>query len=140
MTFDSLRNRLLVSSFGGGGVLYAFDLAAGTWSELANPNNDAPSALAYHPVYDLTFGLRIDPYAPVPYSLNTYDANGVMIGSQPIGLPVIDYYGEPQQLYALGNNLAYTGPGRTILGITLRHCFVIDPLTGNVLFAGILLG
>jgi hypothetical protein len=140
ITFDSLRNRLLVSSFGGGGVLYAWDLASNQWSELANPNNDAPSAIAYHPVYDLTFGLRVDPYAPVPYSLNRYDATGTMIGSVPLALPVIDYYGEPQQLYAVGSRLAYTGPGRTIFGIAVRHCYVIEPLTGDVVYAGILIG
>ena len=140
LTYDSLRNRLLVSSFGGGGVLYAWDLATGQWSELANPNNDAPNAIAYHPVYDLTFGLRVDPYGPVPYSLNRYDATGTMVGSVPLALPVIDYYGEPQQLYALGTSLAYVGPGRTIFGIAVRHCYVIDPLTGDVLYAGILIG
>jgi hypothetical protein len=140
LTYDSLRNRLLVSSFGGGGVLYAWDLATGQWSELANPNNEAPNAIAYHPVYDLTFGLRVDPYAVVPYSLNRYDATGALVGSVPLALPVIDYYGEPQQLYALGTNLAYVGPGRTIFGIAVRHCYVIDPLTGDVVYAGILIG
>ena len=140
ITFDSLRNRLLVSSFGGGGVLYAFDLPTNQWSELANPNNDAPRAIAYHPVYDLTFGLRVDPYEPVPYSLHCYDATGTLVGSVPLALPVIDYDGEPQQLYALGNRLAYSGPGRRIFGIAVRHCYVIEPLTGDVVYAGILIG
>ena len=76
----------------------------------------------------------------MPYSLNRYDATGALVGSVPLALPVIDYYGEPQQLYALGTNLAYVGPGRTLFGIAVRHCYVIDPLTGDVVYAGILIG
>lgn len=139
MAYDSLRNRLLVSSFGGSGVLYEGSAATLSWSELANPNVDAPSALAYHPAYDALFGLRIDPFAPEPYVLNRYDAFGQIVQSLPLSLPMVDYYGEAQQLLPLGNRLAYVGPARQKLGVTIRHCFVIEPLTGTIDHAGVLL-
>jgi len=139
MAYDSLRNRLLVSSFGGGGVLYSGSAATLQWSELANPNVDAPSALAYHPGLDALFGLRIDPFAPQPYVLHRYDVSGQIVQSLPLALPMVDYYGEPQQLLPLGNRLAYVGPGRAKLGLTVRHCFVIDPTTGDIDSAGVLL-
>lgn len=139
MAYDSLRNRLLVSSFGGGGVLYSGSATTLQWSELANPNVDAPSALAYHPGLDALFGLRIDPFAAEPYVLQRYDVSGQIVQRLPLALPMVDYYGEPQQLLPLGNRLAYVGPGRAKLGLVVRHCFVIEPLTGNIDFAGVLL-
>ena len=139
MTFDSNRNRLLVSGFGGGANLYAYAVATGTWSLLSQPA-EAPHALAYHPLLDATFALRIDVYATVPYELQRYDDNGNLVGSVPIALPVIGDSLENHQLYAYGTGLVYVGPARTLLGFPVRQCFVVDPVTGDVLCATFLLG
>ncbi len=140
LTVDTVRNRVLVSSFVGSGELRAYDIANGTWSILANLNNQEPKALAYHPLYDATFGLLIDVYDPTPYSIAQYDSTGAVVGSVPLALPVFDQFLESHQLYPLGNGLAYVGPSRTIFGLPVRLSLVIDPLTGNVTYAGFLVG
>jgi hypothetical protein len=141
ISHDTVRDRLWVSSFGGSGVLYAYDVATSTWSLLApSLNNQEPAALAYHPTHDATFGLLVDPYASAPYQLRQYDALGNVVATQPLALPVFSDLLDNHQLYPYGAALAYVGPARELLGFLVRHCYVLDPFTGDVLYAGYLLG
>ncbi len=47
---------------------------------------------------------------------------------------------DQHRLLPLGNALVYVGPARSIFSITFRHCYVIDPLSGDVLYASFLVG
>lgn len=140
ITFDLLRNRLVLTSFQGSGTMYAWDLATSSWTALAPLNNNEPRALAYHAAYDALFGVAIDVYGAQPYELQRFDPNGNLVATLPLPLPLFDDLFETHQLYPLGSALAYVGPARTIFGFAIRHSFVIDPATGNVIFAGYLLG
>ncbi|MBX3464952.1 MAG: hypothetical protein KF830_17425 [Planctomycetes bacterium] len=140
MTYDAIGDRLLVCGFGGAGALYAWSPASGLWSLLATLADEEPAAIAWHPLHDATFGVRIDPYAANPLELRRYDATGSLVQVLPIGLPTFGEIWDAPQLHALGSNLVFVGAGIPVLGRTIRHCFVIDPLTGDVLHAGVLLG
>jgi hypothetical protein len=140
ISFDSNRNRLWVSSRGGGGVMYQFDPTSFQWTELANPNPEGPSAMAFHPTYDAHFGLRVDRYETQPNILNRYDLQGNIATTVIPGLPCPDDFLDQHRLLPLGNALVYVGPARSIFSITFRHCYVIDPLSGDVLYASFLVG
>jgi hypothetical protein len=140
-TFDLVRNRLLVSTFSGQGELRAYDVATASWSVLTQWNNDEPRALAYHPTYDQLHGLRIDPFFGNGTEFVVYDpATGAELNAFPLPLPVFDDFLETHQLYPLGPAAAYVGPRRNLFNLPLRHCFVINPTNGDVLFAGFVLG
>ncbi|MCU0863953.1 MAG: hypothetical protein MUC36_09185 [Planctomycetes bacterium] len=139
ITYDTTRDRLLVSGFGGGGNLYAFAPSTSTWTLLSQPV-DPPRAIAYHPQYDATFGIAIDVFGTTPYSLQRYDSGGVLVGTVPITLPLLDDFPDSPQLYAYGSGVVYVGLPRRLLGFSVRQCFVIDPLTGDVVLATFLLG
>lgn len=140
ITYDAVRDRLLVSGYGGPGALFAWSVATNQWSLLAALGDEEPAALAWHPLHDATFGVRIDTFAPSPLTLQRYDANGTLVATLPIGLPTFGEIWDSPQLYAVGPNLVFVGTGVPVLGRLIRHCFVIDPLTGDVLHAGVLLG
>jgi hypothetical protein len=137
IAYDSVRDRLWVSGFGGGGTLYSWDVATATWSVVvASWQNQEPAAMCYHPTYDATFGLLVDPYASTPFQLRQYDQFGTVVATHTLPLPVFADLLDDQQLYVYGAALAYVGPAREILGFQVRHCYVINPLTGDVLSAG----
>jgi hypothetical protein len=143
IAYDALRDRLLVSSFGGSGVLYAWSALTGTWSVLVgNLQNQEPAAIVHHPLHDAVFGLHVDEYAPVPYQLRRYDAaTGALTATLALPLPVLhEGLLDDHQLYTYGAAIAYVGVPREILGFRIRLCYVIDPLTANVLSATFLLG
>lgn len=58
LAFDSKRGRLLLSSFGGGGHLYAYDPAQKSWSVLAKPGLGVGS-LAYAADDDVLYGTEL---------------------------------------------------------------------------------
>ncbi len=140
ITYDLVRDRLLVATSGGVGHLYAWDVLTATWSVVTTLNNEDLGAIAYHPSYDATFAVRVNPYASVPFQLRQYDPLGTVAATQPVALPAFTGFLDDHQLYAFGTSLAYVGPAREVFGFQLRHCYVIDPLTGEVLFSSFLFG
>ncbi len=142
IAYDSLRNRLLVSTFGGSGVLYAWDAITATWSVLVgNLQDQEPAAIVYHPAHDATFGLVVDPYAAVPFQLRRYDAFGNVSSTHALPLPVpFEGLLDDHQLHTYGVAIAYVGPPREIAGFRLRLCYVINPMTADVIAATFLLG
>lgn len=134
VAYDALRNRLLVSSFGGSGALWAWDATTATWSVLnGNLHDQEPVAIVHHPAYDATFGLVCDTFAPTPWQLRRYDASGTHIATMALPLPVL-FEGllDDHHLYTSGAELVYVGPPHRILGVRVRHCYVINPLTADV--------
>jgi hypothetical protein len=142
-TFDSLRTRLLVASFGGGGTLYAYDLITSTWSVLTTFSffNSAPSAMAYHSSYDAVFGVTTGFFGSGNFELKRYSpVSGAVQATFTLGLETWGDIIDGFQLYVLGANLALVGPAKDFSGLKVRHSFVIDPTNGDILFAGYLLG
>ncbi|HZN37671.1 MAG TPA: hypothetical protein VFD82_02650 [Planctomycetota bacterium] len=140
ITYDALRNRLLVSSFGGSGALWGWNATTTTWSVLnGNLQNQEPVAIVHHPQHDATFGLVCDTFAPAPYRLRRYDSSGAVTATMTLPLPVL-FEGllDDHHLYTWGAMIVYVGPPHQILGFRLRHCYVINPLTADVLSASYL--
>ena len=128
-----------MSSFGGSGVLYAYDVATAAWSLLVpNLQNQEPAAMAWHPVFDGVFALLVDAFGSSPPRVRWYDAQGSTVATVNLALPVFDDLLDEHQLYVAGAGLIYVGPPRELLGFRLRHCYVIDPTTGDVLSASFL--
>lgn len=59
IAFDTKRGRLLASTFGGGGNLYAYEADGGEWSIICSPGL-AVRALAYAEPEDVLYGVNLD--------------------------------------------------------------------------------
>jgi hypothetical protein len=140
LTHDGVRNRLLVSGFGGVGHLYAWDLVMSRWSLVNTLNNVDLGAIVHHAGLDTVFGLDVGTFGGGPFRLRAYDATGTNTGTQTLGLHTWGGSTDSFQLIQLGNDLAMVGPGRTAFGVTLRHLFVIAPTTGDIVFATFWIG
>jgi hypothetical protein len=99
-----------------------------------------PAAIVHHPLHDKLFGLVVDPYATIPYQLREYDALGAVVATRALPLPVwFEGQLDDHQLHTFGAAIVHVGPPREILGLRVRHCTVINPLTADVLSASFLL-
>jgi hypothetical protein len=140
LTHDGVRNRILVSGFGGVGHLYAWDIATSRWSLVNTLNNVDLGAIAHHAALDTVFGIDVGTFGGGPFRLRAYDAAGTNTGTQALGLHTWGGATDSFQLFQLGASLALVGPGRTSFGVTLRHAFVVDPASGDIAFATFWIG
>lgn len=140
LAHDPLRNRVIVSTFGGAGTLYAYDAGAAAWSVLAGLNNADLGAIVYHPALDALFALDTGVFGGGPFLLRRYDANGAPVATFTLGLSTWGGAIDNFQMYVLGTNLALVGPAKSLLGTRVRHAFVIDPASADIVFAGFLVG
>jgi hypothetical protein len=142
LAYDSIRNRLLVSTVGGGGQLYAFDFATLGWSVVAPLNNIGPKAMVHDAATDTIYGIDPGLFGGSNPVLRRYNATGGLTSSSTLGLRTWGWGFDNFQLYALGGNLVAIGPGKSLLNgaLVVRQTFVIDPLTGNIVCAAFLTG
>jgi hypothetical protein len=84
MTFDAKRRRVMLTSLGGEGFLYAYDLAADQWSLITSMKNKDMHGMTYDPDRDLLYGI-CDEY-PGGQSLQTMTPQGVVLRRKPIDL------------------------------------------------------
>ena len=88
ITIDSKRRRLLLTSHGGSGHLYAYDLAKEKWSLLRTPGLSA-SAITYVAEEDALYGVSIPGGEPVLEKLRKYSADGELIREVDIVPPIV---------------------------------------------------
>ena len=140
LTYDSFRNRLLLSTTGGVGYLYTFDVATSTWGVLASLAGKDLAAICYDPGVDLTYGLDVGVFGG-QLNIVRYDATGAQSGpASTCGLNFWGYGFYNHQMYLSNGKLIAIGPGKQIFGsLVLRQCFVIDPANGDILSATFLL-
>src|SRR5262249_31328521 len=117
ITFDTKRLRLLVASFGGGGLLYAYTPKDGKWSVLTDLKGSGPHALTYHPREDSVFGLRTDyegDSGGIPVLLR-YNDRGALVNRTKLGEPMFPglISHEP-----LGAHLQLVAAGDYVVAIT----------------------
>ena len=76
IAYDTKRNRLLASTFGGRGYLYAFDIAKREWSIVCKPGLEV-SALVFVESEDVLYGVNLaaGPNEAIT-TLLTFNANG----------------------------------------------------------------
>lgn len=83
VTFDTKRQRLLVSTCGGGGHLYACDPATNTWAVLSS--KPGIIAMTYHPGTDAIYGLNAGGFGKREKpSLVRFNENGAAVESKPL--------------------------------------------------------
>lgn len=133
LTFDTRRNRLVASTFGGVGHLLAYDPEQKTWSELADLARKDVHALTYSAADDTLYGLT-------DTGILKYTPEGEPAGSVPL---VFDIPGNFEvsryQLVATNDRLAIiTAPVTDLLNerIKVQHAYLIDPDTGAVISYG----
>jgi hypothetical protein len=135
LSFDLLRNRLLVSTFDGIGYLYAWDVATARWSVVNHLNRADLGAICYHLVHDATFGLEVGVFGGGPFHLHRYDATGSVLASTTLGLWTWGGTVDTFQMFMLGPHVAIVGPALSLLGAPVRHVLVVDPANGDIVFA-----
>ena len=151
LTFDTKRRRLLLSTHGGSGFLYAYEPATGKWSGLVDLENIDICSIAYSPKDDCIYAVLMAGGGPHFTTLLRYSAEGdatrLIRTSRPL---VSDYYLGPSavpQLIPVGDLLAFLptesrmdavrpGPANGDPPPRRPKCFLIDPRTGEVTYAG----
>jgi hypothetical protein len=131
VTFDSARNRLVISRSDTGALLSAYDLEQGTWSDLpVQPAGGIPYSLTYSAAEDAFYALRQDGIA-------RYDAEGRSAGllEGRFEQPVTD-----DQLIAVKDRLVLlTAPYMTDqvpYADGLQRSVLMDPARWTVMFLG----
>ena len=134
LTFDTTRNRLVLSTIGGEGFLHSYDPASGAWSRLANLDNEDVYSVTYSAFDDAYYGL-------LPGSvLVRYDADGRPAGTRALSpaVPAMNHFDLFEvQLVAAGDRLVLlTPPGdpgeANALAVPAQHSYLINPRTGAV--------
>lgn len=77
VAFDTKHDRVLLTSSGGGGYLYAYYPKTGKWEALAEK---PPNAIVYHPKDGVVYGLKGDLRGGVP-ELQEINAKGAVVTS-----------------------------------------------------------
>lgn len=88
ITFDSLRERILISTLGGEGFLYALDPNTRDWSVVNSLNQIDLTAIAFSASRDRVFGVESRSH----FSLHEYSAAGELLESQHLAVPVLTHF------------------------------------------------
>jgi streptogramin lyase len=133
LTFDTTRNRLLRSTLGGEGFLFAYSPEQDRWSTLASLNNVDLWSLTYSAADDVLYGLT-------ETSILRYDPQGRQTGSVRLSQRVARNYLWTYQLVATGDQLVLLSPPLTdpvLPGAPgVQRSYLIDPHTGEVTSLG----
>lgn len=96
--------------------------------------------MAYDPLQDVLLEIALN------FGSNDLDlvkrspVTGAVISTQTLGLKTWGWIADKFQIYPLGNRFVLVGPAKDVLGTVLRHTFVIDPVTADIVFASYLVG
>jgi len=148
IALDTTRGRLLLTSHGGNGHLYAFDLTQESWSLMRTPGLGA-SAITYVPDEDAIYGVNLPMSEPVLDTLRKYTADGELVREVKIVPPIVlmdrGLRGDTAQLrYAAGHAFVITprllksaGPANEPSRVTLTSWIhVIKAASGEVVYEG----
>jgi hypothetical protein len=145
LAFDTKRNRVVLTSLGGIGYMYAYDPQAKSWSLLGDMGNVDLQSLAYCADDDSLYGIGTD-LRRARQSLCLFRFEGTGAGGQfrPLDLPLRDermrMHSTPLQLVSAGKHLALlvapeAGADRQGQPRPMT-CYVIDPRTAKVVYSG----
>lgn len=127
ITYDTKRDRALLTSLGGEGFLYAFPSTNAVWSMLSTLGDLDIDCITYSPYHDALFGL--DTSARV---LHKFSPAGQHLDSMEVALqlPGYDWLNYDAQLVATGENLVLlVGPGSQFQPPSTREerMYLINP-------------
>lgn len=140
IAFDTKRQRLLLTSFGGGGYLYAYYVDGEHWSVLRKPGLSA-SALVYAESEDALYAVNLSLGGEGWSVLSKFNPHGALLRQVKLSqrIPQTEPFGSSIQLkYAKGRLFIITAhrPGRHEPGETVPMIYVASPATGEILYAG----
>jgi hypothetical protein len=142
LTFDTRRERLVLTSLGGVGYMYAYSPATKKWSLLTDMKDVDLTCFTYSPEEDCFYALCERPRGAIDPTLFRYGPDGQILGRLrlPVGMPPLDHQGKGFQMIPVGRQLAILPP-------PIPHrwdpdapsealCHVLDPKTGRVTYSG----
>ncbi len=145
---DNKRRRLLLTSHGGSGHFYAFDLQQDKWSLLRTPGLSA-SAITYVPDEDALYGVNVPMGEPVLDTLRKYKADGELVREVKIVPPILltshGFRGNTAQLrYGQGHAFVIISrlpksvepAGRRTEALQVPWVHVVDAESGEVIYDG----
>jgi hypothetical protein len=144
LAFDSKRRRLILTSLGGEGHIYCFDVDKGKWSSLGSMNNIDLLGLCYSPEEDLFYGIhRPHSEGKQRLSLLVLDDKGVIVGNQATDVEAIGRPGPggvPVQAAAVGKQVALlvAAPDDEPPEVeqpSLGTGYLVNPRTGKVIYS-----
>lgn len=137
IAYDSRRDRVVLSSLGGVGYLYAYDPASNAWSVLADMNNIDLCALTYSAREDCFYGLATVGGGEGNPQVQQFDPAGKLTNTLALSEPIAISRAPTgaAQLAMVGKNLAIlaTQGGGNAPGIQGMRCVVVDLGTGQVI-------
>jgi len=143
ITYDTKRERLLVATFGGGGILYSYTPKTGVWAALSELKGAVSAGMAYHPADDTIYAFKFELGDERATTLSKINAQGAVVKTVEVGAPmfpgVIGRGPNQTQLVSMGDHIA-------ILIQTERRgsesreklesfLFILDPKTDKVKLA-----
>ena len=145
IAFDTKRERLVVVTLSGSGVMYEYSPKTGAWVVIADLRNVDLACLTYNPKDDTLYGLAAEGGSDAAVTrLYRYNANGAVVSSTELASPIFPgIVGRMPdgrtQLVAAGDHLALLGgTGRRGDERTVKaesFLFFIDPKTDKVKLA-----
>jgi hypothetical protein len=143
MAFDTKRHRAVMTSLGGVGHMYAYDVATGTWSLLGDMNNVDLDAFTYSAKEDCYYGLATRFGGDRRAAIIRYDATGKPRGAIELPIRLTDGIARdfiPTQLLALDGAFAIVLPAEGVDPVRgpigPMRCIVADAKTGAVTYEG----
>ena len=142
LTFDTKRNRLVLSTLGGEGFLLGYSPGQRKWSMISSLNNVDINSLTYSADDDAFYALESGPadYDETPMRLLRYDAQGRPAGTISLSEYIPTSIGYDSQLTATGDRLSLLTPPVPDLYNPLAppqvRSYLIDPHTGATTFLG----
>ncbi len=142
IAFDTKRQRLLLTSFGGGGYLYAYNVDEERWSVLRKPGLSA-SALVYAEKEDALYAMNLSLGGEGWSVVSKFNPSGALLRQVKLSRRIrqTEPFGTSVQLkYAEGHLLVVTHqqPSRREPGEIVPKIHVVSPTTGEILYTGIL--
>jgi hypothetical protein len=141
LAFDTKRNRLILTSLGGVGYMYAYEPDKNAWSLLGDMANVDLESLTYSADDDCLYGLAMsrgeEDRTPI---IHQFSADGVATKRITISMPMASdpmvAHSAPKQLIAAGAHLIILAPPPLSAPTGPMTRYIIDPKTGRVIHSG----
>lgn len=136
LTFDAKRGRLLLSSLGGEGFLYAYNIGTEAWSLVSSMKGVDTQGLAWSRNDDCLYALSADHGDRTRYSLLKLTATGAVVETVKLGdgLPSLGHH--PRiQLIPVDEKIVLLAAGEPVDSGREKpptHSYLIDPKTGTI--------
>lgn len=136
LTYDAEQERLLLSSLGGEGFLYAYDINGKSWSVVTSMKGIDTQGLAWSRHDDCLYALSLDHSERASCSLVKLSTEGTVLSKVKLGdeLPNLGHH--PRcQLIPVGEKVVLLAAGEPVESGYEKpptHSYLIDPQTGAI--------